>query len=99
MSITAPTTFTTNVLIADNIFTTGGVEVAPTNVSCGIELQSSSTALIVSRMTTTQRNAMTAANGMLVYNTTANLFQFYENGGWVNFAAGGGGGAVAGPAV
>lgn len=32
--------------------------------------------------TTTERNALTAINGMLVYNTTTNKVQVYENGGW-----------------
>ena len=34
--------------------------------------------------TTTERNALTAANGMVIYNTTDNKFQGYENGAWVN---------------
>lgn len=35
-------------------------------------------------LTTTQRNALTAANGMVIYNSTDNKFQGYENGAWVN---------------
>ena len=35
-------------------------------------------------LTTTQRNALTAANGMVIYNTRDNKFQGYENGAWVN---------------
>lgn len=35
-------------------------------------------------LTTTQRNALTAANGMVIYNTTANRFQGYQNGAWIN---------------
>ena len=34
--------------------------------------------------TTTERNAITAANGMVIYNTTDNKFQGYENGAWAN---------------
>ncbi|MBT8448599.1 MAG: hypothetical protein KJO69_02860 [Gammaproteobacteria bacterium] len=33
--------------------------------------------------TTTERNALTAVNGMIIYNTTTNVFNFYENGAWV----------------
>ena len=36
-------------------------------------------------MTTTQRNALTASNGMVVYNTTTNKFQGYANSAWVDF--------------
>ena len=35
-------------------------------------------------LTTTERNALTAANGMVIYNSTDNKFQGYENGAWVN---------------
>ena len=43
--------------------------------------------LLLGSMTTTQRNALTAANGMLVYNTTTNKFEGYENGSWVSLVA------------
>jgi hypothetical protein len=35
-------------------------------------------------LTTTQRDALTAANGMLIYNTTTAKVQKYEAGAWVN---------------
>ena len=34
--------------------------------------------------TNAERNALTAANGMVIYNTEANRFQGYQNGGWIN---------------
>ena len=35
-------------------------------------------------LTTAQRDALTAVNGMVIYNTTLNKFQGYENTAWVN---------------
>jgi len=35
-------------------------------------------------LTTTARDALTASNGMVIYNSTLNKFQGYENGAWVN---------------
>ena len=38
-------------------------------------------------LTTTERDALTAANGMLIYNSTLNKFQGYENSAWVDMRA------------
>jgi hypothetical protein len=59
-------------------------------------------ALLIPRMTTTQKTALdnttsTICNGMLVYDTTLNEFSFYEGGAWVSLG-GGGTGTVIGPA-
>lgn len=40
--------------------------------------------LLLGNMTTAERDALTPANGMMLYNTTDNKFQGYENGAWVN---------------
>ncbi len=40
--------------------------------------------LKLSNLTTAERDALTAANGMVIYNTTDNKFQGYENGAWAN---------------
>lgn len=39
-------------------------------------------------VTTLERNALAAANGMLVYDTDLNAFYKYENGSWSTFAGG-----------
>ena len=41
----------------------------------------------VPSLTTTERDALTAANGMLIYNSTLNKFLGYENGAWVDMRA------------
>jgi hypothetical protein len=35
-------------------------------------------------MTTVQRDDLIASNGMIIYNKTENVFNFYENGAWVS---------------
>ena len=41
--------------------------------------------IFVPRITTAQRNALqNVINGQLIYNTTTNKFQGYENGAWAN---------------
>ena len=61
-------------------------------VSAQLELQSTTGALLIMRMTTTQRNALvTVVNGMMIYNTTTATFQFYQGGAWLSLSAGAGG--------
>lgn len=57
-----------------------GGEVAAT--SARLELNSKEGALLLTRLTTVQRDAMTPVNGMVLYNSTVNETQCYENGVW-----------------
>ncbi len=52
--------------------------------SAVLELRSTTGALLLPRMDETQRDALTAVNGMIIYNTTDNVVEAYENGTWVN---------------
>ena len=47
-----------------------------------VDIATATGALIVPRMTIAQRNALTAVNGMIIYNTTTAAFNFYEDGAW-----------------
>ena len=70
--------------------------VATVPVSAILELQSTTGALLIMRMTTTQRNALTTlTDGMMIFNTSTVSFQFYQNSAWVSLSAGAGG--VTGP--
>lgn len=71
------------ITIADS---TGNVGIGTTTPAASAKLEISSTtgALLLPRMTTTQMNALTAVNGMMVYDSTLNLGMIYENGGWRN---------------
>lgn len=55
-----------------------------TNIDC----VTTTGGLIVPRLTTTQRNALTAINGMIIYNSTATEFQMYQAGSWISVGSG-----------
>ncbi len=61
-----------------------GIGTNSVDVSAKLEINSTTGALLLPRMTTTQRDALTAVNGMLIYNSTNNVLEAYENGSWVN---------------
>ncbi len=61
-----------------------GANAAPTNASVGLEVQSTTKALLFPRMTTTQRDVLTPLTGMEIYNTTASTIQGYQGGAWTN---------------
>jgi len=55
-----------------------------TNTSVGLELKSTTQAFLNARMTTTERDALTAINGMQIYNSTDDEIQGYAGGAWIS---------------
>jgi hypothetical protein len=76
-----------NTAVTDSIYvSTGGrvgINGAPAT-SAALEVDSTTGALLLPRMTTAQRNALTAVAGMLIYNSTTGVLEAYEGAAWVN---------------
>jgi hypothetical protein len=92
----SPSTYTTGVLFADLVNVQGGangVITAKITPSAAFDIQSTSGALCIPRMTQAQRLLLTRSNGMMVYDTTLDEFQIVENGVWVRIAV------ISGPAT
>lgn len=68
----------------------------PITTDAGIELAGTISAVLLSRMDTTQRDALTPTGGMFVFNTDLSAPDFYSGTSWVSMALGGG--DVVGPA-
>jgi hypothetical protein len=54
------------------------------NSSVALEIESTTKAFLNARMTTAQRDALTAINGMQIYNTSTDKLQVYAAGVWVD---------------
>jgi hypothetical protein len=77
-----------------NAITNTGVALGGINPTARLDVRGNAIILEeiqIGSFTTTERNALTAANGMILYNETDNVFQIYENGAWVNMRSSGGG--------
>jgi hypothetical protein len=62
-----------------------GIGTSSPNASALLDLTSTTQGLLVPRMTTAQRDAISSpADGLIFYNTTDNRFQGRANGAWVN---------------
>jgi hypothetical protein len=72
-----------------------GMQTNTPNVSSLLDMVSTTRGLLIPRMTTTQRDAISSpATGLLIFNTTTGAFNYYTGAAWV--AIGTGGGAVGG---
>lgn len=56
----------------------------PTNSSVGLEMQAAGKAFLNARMTTAERDNLTAIDGMQIYNTTTDKLQVRAGGSWVD---------------
>jgi len=61
-----------------------GIGTATPATSAKLEIASTTGALLLSRMTTAEKNALTAVNGMILYDSTLNKVQVYESGAWAS---------------
>ena len=59
-----------NVGVTNSLVAAPFINTPPTNASCGIEVKSTTQALVTARMNSTQETALTAVDGMDIYNTT-----------------------------
>jgi hypothetical protein len=68
-----------------------GNDQAKTNASAALEFRGTDAAIVLPRLSTTQRNALTAAEGMFIYNTSLDSLQYRNASTWITMGSGGGG--------
>lgn len=63
---------------------TAGSDDTVTNSSVALEIKSTTKAFVASRMDSTAEGALTAINGMVIYNTTTDKLRVYAGGSWID---------------
>lgn len=67
----------------NNVISTGGVGINTTTPQAIFDVVSTTSGVLIPRMTTTQRDAIsTPINSMLIYNSTNERFEYYKDGIW-----------------
>lgn len=100
ITVTPAVTLSSDLTVENNLTVTGSVTAdkfistgtetpeisasANLNLTAGNAVVVTSSPLRMASFTTTERNALAAQNGDIIYNTTDNKFQGYENGAWAN---------------
>jgi len=82
--------------ISADAFSLGGVGTPELSSATTLTLDSGDGVLVTGtgpfrlpNLTDTQRNGLTAANGDMIYNTTSNKIEAYQNGSWIELDTGG----------
>ena len=82
-----------NLLFADASQDAVGINQSSIAASAVLDIASTTKGMLIPRVTTTQRDAISSpAAGLLVYNTSTSAFNFYNGSSWA--AVGGGGGSL-----
>lgn len=69
----------------NNVISTGGVGINTTTPQAIFDVVSTTSGVLIPRMTTNQRDAIvTPINSMLIYNSTTNQFEYYKFGSWIS---------------
>ena len=63
---------------------TAGSDDVVSNSSVAVEVKSTTKAVVLSRMTTVQKNALTSIAGMIVFDTTLNQLSYYDGSSWID---------------